>query len=372
MRIKKKLKGVIVALICTTMIAGCSFQSDDLMGGITDSISIDQQMINGVKETPSGETVVPLEQKISEDISEGISSAFNSFVQDMIPVDVYPDSNNSASGTSPKPSSGTLEIHYIDVGQGDCTLIKNIDAEGKESYMLIDAGDNSMGTKVQNYLSKQGISKLELMIVTHADADHEGGADVIITKFDVANVWIPNQPKETTTHRDVLDAMKHKGIKATEPSVGDVYYLGDTSITVIGPVDNYENTNSTSICVKIVKGNTSFLFCGDAEEEAELDMVTAGADLSANVYHVNHHGSKTSSTEQYLKAVNPTWAVISCGENNDYWHPHGSTLNTLRKFGILVYRTDEQGTIIATSDGNDITWNASPSDTWLAGTGPNE
>lgn len=258
----------------------------------------------------------------------------------------------------------TLEVHFINVGQGDAALIKCGDAA-----MLIDAGENDKGTLVQNYIRKQGVKSLDYLIVTHYHSDHCGGADVIISKYDIDTIMMPNYAKDTATYRDVIQAMDYKGYKITSPKVGDCYKLGDAEFTIIAPnkEDYGDGENNYSIGIVLEHGIRKFVFTGDGEEEAEADIVGNGTDISADVLKIGHHGSRASSTEEFIRAVNPEYAVISCGEDNEYGHPHGATLNTLRSMGIKLFRTDEQGSIIAVSDGENITWNAAPSDTWKAG-----
>lgn len=255
-----------------------------------------------------------------------------------------------------------LAVHFINVGQGDATLITC-----GNNAMLIDAGDNSKGTAVQNYLQKQGIAKLDYLIGTHPDSDHIGGLDVIITKFDCDKIIMPDCTNDTVTYRDVIDAMSYKGYKNTLPVVGQKYQLGDAGFTIIAPAQKYDDTNSNSVGILLSHGDKNFLFTGDAEEAAEADMVSTGIDIRCDVYQVGHHGSNTSSSAALLDAAKPEYAVISCGEGNSYGHPRAETLNNFRSRGIKVYRTDEQGTIIAKSDGKMVTFDESPSTTWIAG-----
>ncbi len=269
-----------------------------------------------------------------------------------------------------KPQSGaeetmdSLEVHYIDVGQGDATLIKCGGAS-----MLIDAGENDKGTLVQNYIGKQGVKSLDYFIVTHPDSDHCGGADVIINKYDIDTIIMPDYAKDTKSYRDVIQALDYKRYDMTEPVVGTVYQLGDAEFTIIAPnkEDYGDETNNYSVGIVLKHGDKKFVFTGDAEEEAEEDILRNRIDISADVLKVGHHGSKTSSSEAFIDAVSPEYAVISCEENNEYGHPHAATLNTLRSAGIKVFRTDEQGSLVAVSDGKEIVWNAAPSDTWKAG-----
>lgn len=257
-----------------------------------------------------------------------------------------------------------LEVHYIDVGQGDATLIKCGD-----SAMLIDAGDNSKGTLVQNYLKKQNITKLDYMIVTHPHEDHLGGADVIVTKYDIDQIIMPNYKVATAAYRDLIQAMDDRRMKPAEPVVGNTYQLGEARFTILSPnkKDYGDNCNNYSVGILLEHGDKRFVFTGDAEEEAEKDILGNGISLSADVLKAGHHGSKTSSSEKFIKAVSPQYAVVSCEENNEYGMPHAAVLNTLRSNNIKLFRTDEQGSLIATSDGKEIKWNAAPTTTWKAG-----
>lgn len=266
----------------------------------------------------------------------------------------------------PIPSSAAgpdkVEVHFMDVGQGDSTLIIC-----GEHAMLIDAGDDSKGTQIQNYLKKQKIEKLDYLVLTHPDADHIGGAPVIIGKFEIDKVFISNFEKDNKTYRKLIQALDDQKQDYTTPEVGSQYSLGTAVITILAPGREYDNPNDASIALIVQNGSHKFLFTGDAGEDAEQDMLDSGMTLSADVYQAGHHGSKTSTSEAFLKAVNPTYAVISCAEGNEYGHPHAQTLNTFRAEGVKVYRTDEAGTVIAYSDGKKLTFNVPASETWKAG-----
>ena len=259
-------------------------------------------------------------------------------------------------------SQESLEVHYIDVGQGSATLLKS----GRHA-MLIDTGDSDQGTKIQLYLTKQGVENLDYLVLTHPDADHIGGAPVIITKFGIGQLFLSNYEKDNKTTQKVRDAMQYKGLTASDCQVGDTYTLGNASFTILAPVKEYADSNNASIALMVQNGNNRFLFTGDCEAEAEADLIASGADLSADVYLAGHHGSDTASSQAFMDAVSPTYAVISCGEGNSYGHPHAEVLNRFRSMGIQVFRTDEQGSVIAESDGTGITWNCAPSETWQAG-----
>lgn len=259
-------------------------------------------------------------------------------------------------------SQEPLEVHYIDVGQGSATLLKS----GRHA-MLIDTGDSDQGTKIQLYLTKQGVENLDYLVLTHPDADHIGGAPVIITKFGIGQLFLSNYEKDNKTTQKVREAMQYKGLTASDCQVGDTYTLGNASFTILAPVKEYADSNNASIALMVQNGNNRFLFTGDCEAEAEADMAASQADLHADVYLAGHHGSDTASSQAFMDAVSPTYAVISCGEGNSYGHPHAEVLNRFRSMGIQVFRTDEQGSVIAESDGTGITWNCAPSETWQAG-----
>lgn len=246
-----------------------------------------------------------------------------------------------------------LEVHFIDVGQGDAILIRF-----GEHAMQVDFGNNDKGTLVQSYLEKQGITSLDYAIGTHPDADHIGGMDVILYKWDVDTIFMPNKASDTATYRDVLQVCKNKNYKIEVPKAGAEYSLGDASFQIICPIaDGYGDTNSYSIGIRLTYQDTSFVLCGDATKESETEMLCSNEPLSADVLKVSHHGSNTSTSEEFLKAVNPSYAVISCGKDNSYGHPHQETMELLEQYQVQIFRTDEQGSIVAVSDGKEIQWN---------------
>lgn len=291
----------------------------------------------------------------------GNLSEYRDIVADL--EQIAEDFEQEDTETFPK-GQGTLEVHFLDVGQGDATLIRQ-----GEHAMLIDGGDNSKGTAVQAYLQSQGVEHLEYVIGTHPDADHVGGLDVVLYKFSWDQVILPDAEKDTRTYQDVLKVIKDKNQPITRPAVGDTYNLGMAEFTVIAPVeeDYGDSWNDYSVGIRLSFGENHFVFTGDAEEAAEEDMLQSGMDLSADVLKIAHHGSDTANTPEFMGEVQPEFAVISCGEGNRYGHPRAEVLNDLRSMGIKVFRTDEQGTVVAVSDGSAITWNCSPSESWKAG-----
>lgn len=190
--------------------------------------------------------------------------------------------------------------------------------------------------------------------------------DVILYKFPTETIILSEYQKDTDTCRDVWEAMKSKGYNNTTPVVGDTYQLGDASFAILAPNDTYSDANNNSIALLLTHRENSFLFTGDAEE-AENDIVCNGENIQADVYKTGHHGSKSSNTMDLLERIKPSYAVVSCSEDNSYGHPHSKTLNSLRGMNVKLFRTDEQGSLIAKSDGINITWNAAPTETWQAG-----
>lgn len=260
------------------------------------------------------------------------------------------------------PPQENMEVHFIDVGQGDSTLITC----GNQA-MLIDAGDDTKGTAIQSYLQKRGIEKLDYLVLTHPDADHIGGAPVIITKFDIDTVFVSNYKKDTMAYQKLIQALDNKMLTCLMPTAGAKYSLGSAEITILSSGKEYNESNNASVSLVIQNGDNRFLFTGDAEELAETDMLATDISVKADVYQVGHHGSKTASSAAFMEAVNPQYAVISCAEGNSYGYPHAQTLNTFRTKGIKVYRTDEAGSIIAVSDGKNISFSVPESDSWQAG-----
>jgi beta-lactamase superfamily II metal-dependent hydrolase len=253
------------------------------------------------------------------------------------------------------PSGGAMKVHFIDVGQADSILIQTPDGKN----MVIDAGNNPDGKKVVSYLEEQGVKKIDVLIGTHPDGDHIGGLDTVIKAFDVGKIYMPKVSKGTKTFKDVLSAIKNKGLKVTKPVAGEDIELGKSvEVKILAPnSEKYEDTNNYSIVVKLIYGKTSFLLEGDAESQSEEEMLSQGYDLKANVLKVSHHGSRTSSIPDFLYAVSPEYSVISVGKGNKFGHPHKQTLKKLKDSGMKIYRTDYEGTIIATSDGKKINFN---------------
>lgn len=242
-----------------------------------------------------------------------------------------------------------LQIWFLDVGQADSILIQNGDAN-----MLIDAGNNEDGKKLVSYFQSLGIESFQYVIGTHAHEDHIGGMDDIIDNFNIDTFYMPDAITTTATFESVLDSLEAKNIAFQTPSIDSIFKLGNAAIDVLYVGTDDSDLNNTSIVLKLTYGNTSILFMGDAEKEVET--IIEKKDISADVLKVGHHGSNTSSSKTFLEKVNPSYAIISVGTGNSYGHPSHTTIQNLENQNIQIYRTDENGTIIMTSDGTDITF----------------
>lgn len=268
------------------------------------------------------------------------------------------DNNVAAAAASKTSVNGKLKIHYIDVGQGDSILVQQ---DGKN--MLIDTGTNASADSLIKYLHSQSINRIDYLVLTHPHEDHIGGADAVINNFSIGTIYMTKYTASTKTYRDVIKAMKSKGLKATLPVLGNTFRLGEADCIILGPVNpDPEDLNTGSIVLKLTFGSKKFLFTGDAQASNEKAMINKKYDLSADVLKVGHHGSRTSTSQEFLDAVNPEYAVISAGKGNDYGHPHKPTMERLKAKKVKVYRTDESGTIICTSDGKNISFSCNPGD----------
>ena len=242
-------------------------------------------------------------------------------------------------------SEGDLEVYFIDVGQADSILIIN-----KNETMLIDAGNNADGKDVVKFIKDKGIATLNYVVGTHPHEDHIGGLDDVINEFEVKEVWMPNVQTTTKTFTDVLTAIQSKNLKIKTPEVGYKFELGDSKGEVMSAMIDDKNLNISSIVIRLEFGNESFLFMGDAETKNE----SARKWPKSNVLKVGHHGSSTSSSEEFLNQVKPEYAVIMTEKGNDYGHPHKEILERLEKIGAKIYRTDQNGTITISTDGNSL------------------
>lgn len=265
--------------------------------------------------------------------------------------------SGGAGRPDPGPAEGTLEVHYIDVGQADSALLLC----GGES-MLIDGGNVADSDLVVAYLADQGVEELDYVVCTHAHEDHVGGLAGALSQYPAGEVLSPVTEYDSQAFGNFLKYTQEQGLSLTVPEPGDTWTVGTAAVTVLGPVQDYDDTNNTSIVLRVDFGETSFLFTGDMERTAEEDLLESGAWLEADVLKVGHHGSDTSTSYPFLREVDPDYTVISVGENNDYGHPSEDTLSRLRDDDVTVYRTDLQGDVVCTSDGTSLTFTVERND----------
>ncbi len=249
--------------------------------------------------------------------------------------------------------SGTAKVHFIDVGQGQCTLIQ---ADG--SNVLIDAGENDQGEKVVSYLQSQGVTQIDYAVGSHPHSDHIGGMDVVIDAIPTKRIILPELPSDlvptTKTYLDLLDAVERNGVQVIPAKVGEEYALNGGSIRVLGPAGEFNDLNSMSVGIKFTYGERSFLTTGDMEQEAEEALLQTGEDLSADVYALGHHGSKTSNSMDLLRKVQAEYYIAQAGYRNEYGHPHEEVLERVKKLGGTFLRSDQDGTVVFTTDGKNL------------------
>ena len=250
------------------------------------------------------------------------------------------------------PDNTAFSVYFIDVGQADCTLLTCGDAA-----MLIDAGNNDDGSVILDTLSAAGVAHLDYAVGTHGHEDHIGAMDDVLRTVDTDYLLLSPQESDTKMYRDVLAAAEETGVEQRIALAGESFSLGEAEVTVLAPQEtDYSDINESSVALRVVFGDTAFLFTGDAGRVSEEEMLASGLTLSADVLKVGHHGSSGSTTYPFLREVMPAYAVVSCGAGNDYGHPHEETMSRLNDAGATVYRTDAQGTVVAQSDGQEITF----------------
>ena len=271
-----------------------------------------------------------------------------------------PTGTTEKSDPQPIPG-GSFQIHFIDVGQADAALVI---CDGKT--MLIDGGNKEDSNLIYSYLKKQNISYLDYVVCTHAHEDHVGGLSGALTAADAGVVFSPVTQYDSNAFSDFVKKANDRGRKLTVPSAGDRFTLGSATVTVLGPVKEYEETNDTSIVLRIVYGDTSFLFTGDMESTAEADLLESGATLKSTLLKVGHHGSSTSTSYRFLREVAPKYGVISVGTDNSYGHPTESVLSRLNDADVTLYRTDLCGDIICTSNGKTLSFQIKKGEPTLA------
>ena len=244
-----------------------------------------------------------------------------------------------------------LSIHVIDVGQGDCILIKTPENQN----ILIDGGDEDSYKIIKSYLKLNKVKNIDIIIATHFDKDHIGSLDEIINNFNVNKIYAPNQTSDSNSYNNLINACKNKNLKLNHLIKGDSIRIAkNTKLDILSPSYIQENSNANSIVFNLEYFNMDFLFTGDCEETNEVEIVNSYKLEDIDFLKVSHHGSSSSSTDKFIKEATPSIAAISCGYKNQYGHPHKSTLDTLEKYGAKTIRTDINGDLVFYSDGHKI------------------
>lgn len=265
--------------------------------------------------------------------------------------DVYSDlglHNTSLSETD------KMYVNFIDVGQGNCTLITLND-----TAILIDSGEVGAAQSVESYIKNLNIDELDCVIVTHPHSDHMGAMTKLLYEFEIGDLIMPEIPESiiptTKTYESLLTAASDNAKNVIPACVGETYSYGEMTVEIFAPLRDYDNLNDMSVVSRISYGETSVMLTGDETMTVEDDLLMKNIDYSADILNVGHHGSKTSTGDAWLKAVNPKYAVICCGKNNDYGHPHLSVTERLEKMGVEYYRTDLNSTVVFVSDSKNFT-----------------
>ena len=248
---------------------------------------------------------------------------------------------------------GGISIHFIDVGQADAVLIMTPDGN-----MLVDAGTNTSESDLESYLSDLGIESLEYLVLTHPHDDHVGGADMIIKEFEVENIILTDSDEEIEMYLEILSIVDEKDVNIIDAISGYEFSLGKLKTTILAPnkdFEAYDETNSTSVVLKCEFGERSLILTGDAETDSELEMIERyGEFLDCDILKLGHHGSKTSSSYEFLEITSPEYAIACCGRDNTYGHPAAEVIYRLNLFKIELLRTDKDGSIVFVCDGEEL------------------
>ncbi|MGN1329275.1 MAG: ComEC/Rec2 family competence protein [Eubacterium sp.] len=262
------------------------------------------------------------------------------------------DSQENISGISAK-NGEVMTVEFVDVGQGDCEFIELPDGK----CMLIDSGEKYYADMVEEKIKNEGYTTIDYLIVTHPHTDHMGGMSQIISDFDIGEIYMPYATSNTKTFENMLEAIDSKDMTINTAKAGvTISFSDEITGEFLAPVgSNYDDLNNYSAVLKLTYNDVSFLFTGDAEDISENEMLeNSYSELDADVLKVGHHGSRYSTSNEFLYAVSPQYAVIECGEDNKYGHPHNETVTRLEEKGVDIYRTDLNGNITFVTDGMGI------------------
>lgn len=263
----------------------------------------------------------------------------------------------------PTPATGDMTVHFLDVGQG-----LSIFVQSRDETLIYDGGDRDKSSFVVAYLQEQGVTEIDYLINSHYDSDHLAGLIGCLNAFEVDHVICSDYVDDTKPYQSFVDTVQKQGLTMEHPAAGDEISFGTGKFIVLAPETIDENdSNGNSVAIKLINGDTSFIFTGDAESNSEAAMCQSGIDLDCDVLVPSHHGSATGTSWEFLQQTVPEYAVISCGKDNQYGHPHKDTMDKLEAMEIQVFRTDLQGTIVVSSDGQKLTWDREPCNDYSPG-----
>ena len=319
--------------------------------------------------TPPRQSLVELVESLStttesseadQSIQEVSSSASDIASETLLGSEAQSDDAASVSSSAENVSS-EMKVHFLDVGQGAAVLFQIGD-----KVLVFDGGDRDTSSFVVSYLKKQAVSQVDVMIASHYDADHINGLVGILNVFPVKQVYDANYTTDTRVYLSFKKYIQDHSIPEDVPGMRQSIQVGDATVTFIAPKSyGHAEVNDDSICIRVQFGQTSFVIMGDPSADAEQQILSQ--DLASDVFYSSHHGSNSSNSKTLLANVSPEFVVISCGADNSYGHPGDNTLNRIKATGAELYRTDKQGTIVATSDGQSIQWSQDPCNDFTPG-----
>lgn len=325
-----------------------------MQGVTTETFDMEKESEN----TPAPEKTTPEVTDMPEEVTPEVTDVPEATTVPEITV------TPAVTDVSEEPESyQELKVHFLDVGQGLAVF-----AQCGDQTLIYDGGDRKTSSFVVSYLQKQGVTTLDYVISSHYDADHVYGLIGCLRAFDVKKVISSDYQHDSETYKKFVQAVEEEGLAMEHPSVGTEYSFGSGSFTILAPEKAIPGeSNKNSVVVKLVNGEQSFLLTGDAESSSEKAMCDSGMDLSCDVLVPSHHGSATATSWEFLQETVPAYAVISCGSDNQYGHPDKDTMDKLQAMEISVYRTDKQGTVVAVSDGENLSWDQEPCNDYTPG-----
>lgn len=349
----RRIVSAILIIVMLVVLASCA-----VSGSNEETTSSTIGPLQSMAESIQAEEAQKAEATTNTSSAEETTETFS----ERLATEISETSPSTSTITTPVSSvSSKMTVHFLDVDQAAATLLQIGD-----KTMIVDGGDRDKSSFVVAYLKKLGISQVDVMIATHYDADHINGLVGVLNVFPVKQVYDANYTTDTRVFNSFKSYIKDNNIPEAIPGIKQKIQVGDATVTFIAPRQyGHSEGNDDSICIKVQFGETSFVIMGDPSADAEQQILTQ--DLSADVFYASHHGSNGSNSKTLLANVSPKYVVISCGEDNSYGHPGDNTLSRIRNTGAELFRTDKQGTIIATSDGESITWNQDPCNDYTPG-----